>query len=143
VGEKWRHSNIRFWSKRLTEKNRMEVLSGTWTDISCLDQGFKCFAKHLTWGWQPFVFTEFKAIFDDWCFTSYLYSLFTCSACARRLHVGGDGGITRKYRNPKASRSTRKVCVATQRQCWWEDANTEAPHQKPGLLQLVTVIQER
>jgi len=35
---------------------------------NCFDQGFKCFARHLAWGWQSFIFTEFNARFDDWCF---------------------------------------------------------------------------
>ena len=52
-----------------------------------LDQGFKCFARHLAWGWPLIVFTGFKAGFDGWCFASYLYSLFVCLACTRRLHV--------------------------------------------------------
>jgi len=31
------------------------------------------FVRHLAWGWQPFVFTEFKARFGGWYFTSYLF----------------------------------------------------------------------
>jgi len=37
--------------------------------------------RHLTslrHCWQPIVFTELKAGFDGGCFTSYIYSLFTC-----------------------------------------------------------------
>jgi len=66
--------------------------------------------------------------------------LFVCLACTRRLHVGGGRGITRKYRNPRAPRSTWKVFVGTQKQYWW-DACTETTQQQ--LHQLVTVIQER
>ena len=53
--------------------------------------------------------------------------------------VRGNRGITRKYSNPEAPRSTRKLLFPAQRHYWW-DAYTKATHQQ--LLQLVTVIQE-
>jgi len=40
--------------------------------------------RHLAWGWQPFVFTKFKARFGVWCFISYIFSFFACLACTRR-----------------------------------------------------------
>jgi len=53
--------------------------------------------------------------------------------------LAGDRRITRKYWNPEAAQSTRKVFVATQRQnCY--DAYTKTTHKEP--LQFVTVIQE-
>jgi len=70
----------------------MRVLNGAQKHVNCFDQGFKCFTRHLAWGLQPFVFPEFKARFDCCCFTSYMYSLFTCLACTHHLHVGGDVG---------------------------------------------------
>jgi len=66
------------------------TLSGALQHVRYFDQGVKCFARHLTWDWQPFVFTAFKARFDGRCFTCYMYSFtFTCLACAYRLDVGG------------------------------------------------------
>jgi len=85
-------------------------------------------------------FTEFKAGFEGWWF-DYIYSLFVCLACTLHLHVGGDRGITRKYRNHEASWSTRKVLVATQKQAYWWDAFTETTYQQ--LLQMVTDREER
>jgi len=37
----------------------MGVHIGAQKHANCSDQGFKCFAKHLSWGWQPFTFLEF------------------------------------------------------------------------------------
>jgi len=54
--------------------------------------------------------------------------------------LAGDRGITRKYWNPEAVQSSRKVFVATQRQHCWV-AHTKTTHQQ--LLQFVTVKQER
>ena len=68
-----------------------------------------------------------------------VYSLFVCLVCTRRQHIEGDSGITRKYRKPEAPQSTRKVFVATQRQCWW-DAKPETIHQ--NVLLLFSVTQE-
>ena len=100
--------------------------------------------RHLAWGWQPFVFTEFKARFGGCCFASYIlyiftlymFSLHTASSCCG----GSDSESTRKYGIHEAPRSTRKLLVATQRQCWWYAYN-EATHRQ--LVQLVTVTHER
>jgi len=49
-GRKRRYSNIRFWDKRLKFlKSRMGVLHGAQKRVNCFNQGFKCFAKHLSW----------------------------------------------------------------------------------------------
>ena len=50
-----------------------------------------------------------------------------------------DRGITRKYRNPEARWTRRKVFVATQKQYWWDGCTRPTHHQ---LLQLLTVIQK-
>jgi len=54
----------------------MGVIIGAQRHVNCFDQGFKSFARHLAWGWQPIFFTEFNAGFDGLCFTTYIYSLF-------------------------------------------------------------------
>jgi len=54
-------------------------------------------------------------------------------ACTHRLHVGGDTGITRKYRNPEALLTSWKFFFCYSKD-WW-DAYTETIHQK--LLHLV------
>jgi len=69
------------------------------------------FARHLALGWQPFVLTIFKARFDGWYFTSYIYSLFYMLTWTNHWHTGGDRGITRKYRNHEAPHSIWKVLV--------------------------------
>jgi len=38
----------------------MGVLIGAQRYVHCFDQGFKWFATHLAWDWQPIVCTEFK-----------------------------------------------------------------------------------
>jgi len=63
------------------------VMHGLLRHVNCYDQDLKCFARHLTWGWQPIVFTEFKAGFNGWCFTSYIYSLVTRLACTSSAWV--------------------------------------------------------
>jgi len=74
------------------------VLSNAQRQVHCFDQSFKWFARHLAWGWQPIVFTKFKAEFDCWRFNHCIYSLFAHLACTHLLHVGGDREITSKHR---------------------------------------------
>jgi len=51
----------------------MGVLSVTQKHVIVLIKVSNVFARYLAWGWQPFVFTKFKARFDDWYFTSFIY----------------------------------------------------------------------
>jgi len=69
-----------------------------------------------------------------------LNHFFTCLARTHRRHAWCDRGITRKYWNHEAPRSTRKVLVAKQRH-YWRKTDTKITHQQ--LLQLVIVMQER
>jgi len=58
-------------------------------------------------------------------------------ACAHRLHIGGDKGIIRKYKNPEAPRSTHKIFIATQKQYWWDAYKKQCTNKHSSLLQLV------
>jgi len=55
----------KLWGKQLTEKKKkvkvsqMGVHIGAQRHTNCFYQGFKCFAKQLSWDWQPINFQEF------------------------------------------------------------------------------------
>jgi len=66
--------------------------------------------------------------------------LLVCLACKRHLHAEGDRGIIRKYRNPEARWTRRKVFVAAQKHYWWDGCTRPTHHQ---LLQLLTVTSVR
>ena len=78
--EKWRHSNIRFWGKQLTEKkykiNWMGVLIGAQRHVNWFDQGFKCFAIYLTWGWQAIVLLNLKQVLKVGDLIIYIHFLY-------------------------------------------------------------------
>jgi len=72
---KWRCSNIKHWGKQLTKKkvkDRSDMGAHCHTEANCSDLGFKWFAMHLSWDWQPIIFLNFKASYMS-CF---LYAWF-------------------------------------------------------------------
>jgi len=54
-------------------QNPQPSLGGTKTIWKALQTNV--LARYLAWDWQPFVFTNFKARFDGWYFTSFMKSL--------------------------------------------------------------------
>ena len=73
---------VRFWSKWLKKSDR-----GTQRrkkHINCFDQGFKCFARYLVWGWPPFVSLHVKHDLAVHILLVLYIHFFTCFAYTHR-----------------------------------------------------------
>jgi len=76
------------WYKQLTKKSENKSDRGAhWRTGACklLPSKFQWFRDRLAWGGQPVVFAEFKAEFDNQCFTDFmsyfLYAWLTHVVC--------------------------------------------------------------